>query len=103
MVDVGAPVPRAIMVPLFVTVKYLQARFTSPRWGEVDLRSKSGAGMSLPRETTTPHPNPLQTGEGADFSSLRKFELISSCISLLAVEPSSDKLNNPTIGRKLLP
>ena len=30
--------------------------FTSPLWGEVDLRSKSGEGPQLHRETITPHP-----------------------------------------------
>jgi len=29
---------------------------TSPLWGEVDLRSKSGEGPRLQRETVTPHP-----------------------------------------------
>jgi hypothetical protein len=30
--------------------------YTSPRRGEVDLRSKSGEGPQLQRETVTPHP-----------------------------------------------
>jgi hypothetical protein len=30
--------------------------FTSPQRGEVDLRSKSGEGPRLHRETVTPHP-----------------------------------------------
>jgi hypothetical protein len=29
---------------------------TSPLWGEVDLRSKSGEGPRLQRATVTPHP-----------------------------------------------
>lgn len=33
-----------------------RAPFTSPRRGEVDLRSKSGEGPQLHRETLTPHP-----------------------------------------------
>ncbi|MGY4290681.1 hypothetical protein ACVWXO_009947 [Bradyrhizobium sp. LM2.7] len=35
---------------------YPRARFTSPRRGEVDLRSKSGEGPQLLCETVTPHP-----------------------------------------------
>jgi len=31
-------------------------RFTSPLWGEVDLRSKSGEGPQFQREAVTPHP-----------------------------------------------
>ena len=30
---------------------------TSPLWGEVDLRSKSGEGARHYRETVTPHPS----------------------------------------------
>ncbi|MDA9502071.1 hypothetical protein XI05_32135 [Bradyrhizobium sp. CCBAU 11357] len=35
---------------------YPRTRLTSPRRGEVDLRSKSGEGPQLHRETVTPHP-----------------------------------------------
>jgi hypothetical protein len=33
-----------------------RVRNTSPQRGEVDLRSKSGEGPQLQRETVTPHP-----------------------------------------------
>jgi len=35
---------------------YQRSRSTSPQRGEVDLRSKSGEGPQLQRETVTPHP-----------------------------------------------
>jgi hypothetical protein len=44
--------------------------FTSPRRGEVDLRSKSGEGALDKRETVTPHPNPLR----ASFARLSLWE-----------------------------
>jgi len=31
-------------------------QYTSPLWGEFDLRGKSAEGPRLPRETVTPHP-----------------------------------------------
>src|SRR5205085_9625218 len=33
------------------------ATFTSPRRGEVELRSNSGDGSCVPRESVTPHPD----------------------------------------------
>src|SRR5258708_253422 len=56
---------------------YPRVQFTSPRRGEVDLPTgrrkappddklrKSGEGALDQRETVTPHPSPLPTGEGA--------------------------------------
>jgi hypothetical protein len=39
-----------------MAMNYTRIRFTSPRRVEVDLRSKSGEGPQLHRETVTPHP-----------------------------------------------
>ncbi len=35
---------------------HTRSPYTSPRRGEVDLRSKSGEGPQLHRKTETPHP-----------------------------------------------
>ncbi|SDI29779.1 hypothetical protein SAMN05216338_102027 [Bradyrhizobium sp. Rc2d] len=39
-----------------MAMNYRRSPHTSPRRGEVDLRSKSGEGPQLHRETKTPHP-----------------------------------------------
>src|SRR6266436_8960148 len=45
---------------------------TSPLWGEVDLRSKSGEGVQDYRGTAVPHPNPLPSkSDISDFDNLR--------------------------------
>ncbi len=39
-----------------MAMNYPRSPHISPRRGEVDLRSKSGEGPQLHRETKTPHP-----------------------------------------------
>jgi hypothetical protein len=52
-------------------------RFTSPPWGEVDLRSKSGEGAPDYRGTVTPHPNPLpRERERTSIAAEVRFNLI---------------------------
>src|ERR1700687_1862829 len=68
VLGVCQPLPRGLKARWFLIESACpRPPFTSPRRGEVDLRSKSGEGALDHRETVTPHPNPLPMGEGAHF------------------------------------
>src|SRR5665213_3647042 len=56
-----------------------RTRFTSPLWGEVDLRSKSGEGALWITIGRNPSPQPSPNGRGRALSLPLRVNLISSC------------------------